>query len=362
MVLSLLVSAVAGGLAQGPVRSPEVHSDRTVTFRFKDVAAAKVELSLEGYDSRPMAKGADGVWSVTTPALPPDLYGYSFNADGETRLDPRNPLTKPNLIWPSNMVLVPGSPPKPWEVRDIPHGVVHRHAYRSKIVGDDRDFYVYTPPRYRAGARYPTLYLLHGFSDTADGWTAVGKAHLILDSLIAEGKAKPMVVVMPLGYGIPNFVNVDRAFRDQDFTKRSFENFGKALLTEVLPMVERTYSVSREKGRRAIAGLSMGGAESLYVGLKNLDKFSYVGAFSSGGLPAREPGDAFPNLDASKVNKELKLLWIACGTEDGLIGFARGFNTWLEEKGVKTTYLETPGRHAWMVWRRNLADFAGSIF
>jgi enterochelin esterase family protein len=348
-------------MAQAPqVVSPEVRGDRTVTFRFKDAAASKVTLNMEGSPSRPMTKGADGVWSVTTPPLAPDLYGYTFSADGETRLDILNPNTKPNLIWPSNIVLVPGH--QVWEVRDVPHGTVHHHYFHSALIGDDRDYLVYTPPGYRANGRtkYPVLYLLHGYSDTAVGWTDVGRAHTILDNLIAEGKARPMVVVMPLGYGVPNFHlgGVSRAAMPWE---RNITDFGKTLLGEVQPMVEHEYRVSTRPEDRAIAGLSMGGAETLTVGLNNLDRFAYVGAFSSGGLQNDFP-KVFPKLTAEEANRHLRLLTISCGTEDGLIGFHRQFTAWLQDRKINHESREQPGAHTWMVWRRDLAAFAQRIF
>ncbi|MEZ0324430.1 MAG: esterase [Fimbriimonas sp.] len=341
-------------------KSPEVHTDRTVTFRLKMPNALKVDLSLEGFDGMPMSKSNDGWWSVTTKALPADIYGYTFNVDGTTVLDPQNHLFKPNLIWQSNMVVVPGN--ELWEVQDVPHGALHRHHYKSGVIGDQRDFFVYTPPAYSTGKNLPVLYLLHGFSDTADGWTAVGKAHVILDNLIAQGKAKPMLVVMTLGYGVPDFASPGGTnFRNPELVTRNYTNFSRALLEEVEPMVEKEYKVSKAAKDRAIAGLSMGGAESLFVGLNNLGTFGYIGAFSSGGLPG-SPESAFPKFTADAANKHLKLLWIACGTEDGLIGMNRGLDKWLTEKRANHSYVELPGRHTWMVWRRNLAEFASLIF
>ncbi len=356
LALTLLVTMA---LAQ---KSPEVHADRTVTFRLKMPNATRVDLSLEGFDSMAMLKGTEGWWSVTTKALPSDIYGYSFNVDGTTLLDPQNSLFKPNMIWQSNMVVVPGK--EVWEVQDVPHGAVHRHHYKSGVIGDQRDYFVYTPPGYSPTARtmYPVLYLLHGFSDTANGWTSVGMAHVILDNLIAQGKAKPMVVVMPLGYGVPDFAVPGGAnFRNPELVTRNYAHFSKALLEEVKPAIEKEYRVSKSSKDRAIAGLSMGGAESLFVGLNNLDTFSYIGAFSSGGIPG-SPETAFQKFSAEEANRRLKLLWIVCGKEDGLIGMNRGLDKWLTEKQAKHTYLEVPGRHTWMVWRRNLAEFSSMIF
>ncbi len=346
-----------------PVISPEVHSDRRITFRFRAPNAKEVSLALEGAKPLPMRKDPEGVWSVTTDALEPDFYGYALVADGVSLIDPSNPLMKPNLINAQSVVHVPGPASLPWEISDIPHGTVHHHFYRSGIVGDDRDFYVYTPPGYDPLTKqtYPVLYLLHGFSDDASGWTAVGRAHVILDRLIAEGKAKPMLVVMPLGYGAPEIVSRGfSAFRDIELRQRNFDSFRDALLNEVIPQVERSYRVSKDRTSRAIAGLSMGGAESLLTGLNTLDRFAWVGAFSSGGL-GEDFDKSFPALD-SNASSRLRLLWIACGTSDHLIEANRKFREWLKSKGVRHTDIETAGAHTWMVWRRNLAEFAPLLF
>ena len=346
-----------------PIISPEVHPDNRVTFRFRDPNAKSVLLRLEGQPQPiEMVKDDQGIWSTTTIPLSPDYYGYSFVADGVSLIDPSNWLLKPNLINPQSAVHVAGPASLPWEVNDVPHGEVHHHFYRSAVAGDDRDYYVYTPPAYdpKKGP-YPVLYLLHGFSDDASGWTAVGRANVILDNLIAQGRAKPMIVVMPLGYGTMEMVRRGwGVWNDTELRNRNFSKFREALLTEVMPRVESEYAASKERAGRAIAGLSMGGAESLLTGLNALDKFAWIGAFSSGGIPDDFASD-FPGLDAH-ANQRLLALWIACGTEDGLINANRKLRTWLKSKGVKVTEIETPGRHTWMVWRRNLAEFAALLF
>jgi enterochelin esterase-like enzyme len=346
------------------VISPEVHPDNRVTFRLRDPNAKAVLLRLEGR-SKPIAMERDdqGIWSATTDPLNPDYYGYSFVADGVGLIDPSNWLIKPNFLNPQSAVHVAGPATLPWELNDVPHGEVHHHFYRSAVAGDDRDYYVYTPPAYNPKAKetYPVLYLLHGFSDDANGWTAVGRAHVILDNLIAQGKAKPMIVVMPLGYGTMEMVQRGwGVWNNTELRNRNFAKFREALLTEIMPRVESEYAASKDRAGRAIAGLSMGGAESLLTGLNALDKFSWVGAFSSGGIPDDFASD-FPGLDAG-ANQHLQLLWIACGTEDGLITLNRKLREWLKSKGVKVTEIETPGAHTWMVWRRNLAEFASLLF
>jgi len=346
-----------------PLQSPEVQTGNRVTFRFRDPNAKEVLLAREGAPRVPMQRDEQGVWSVTTDPLEPDYYGYVFVADGVSLIDPYNPAMKPNLLNAQSVVHVPGPGSLPWETNDFPHGTIHHHFYRSGVVGDDRDYYVYTPPGYDPGARklYPVLYLLHGFSDDASGWSAVGRAHVILDNLIAQGKAKPMLIVMTLGYGAPEIVSRSAPpLRDPALRQRNVDKFRDALFTEVIPQVEKTYRVSSDRNARAIAGLSMGGAESLQVGLNALDRFAWIGAFSSGGLN-EDFNAAFPNLDA-KANGKLRLLWIACGTDDRLIEVNRKFRDWLKSRDIRHTPIETAGAHTWMVWRRNLAEFASLLF
>ena len=349
---------------QSPAKlvSPEVHPDKSVTFRFRAPNAKEVLLGLEGASKVPMTKDDQGVWTLTTAPLESDFYGYTFTADGVTLIDPSNYLIKPNLLDTQSQVHVPGPDTLPWEINDVPHGIVHHEFYRSAVVGDQRDFYVYTPPGYnpRAKQSYPVLYLLHGFSDDASGWTAVGRANLILDNLIAQGKAKPMLVVMPLGYGTPEIVYPDGLDKDPQRRRRNYDLFMQALLTEVMPQVESSYRVIKKREARAVAGLSMGGTESLMTGLNHLDKFAWIGAFSSGGLDPDFDAD-FSALD-TKASQKLHLLWIACGTDDGLIGINRKLREWLKSKGVELTAIETPGTHTWMVWRRNLSNFTPLLF
>jgi enterochelin esterase-like enzyme len=366
LVLSLILiagRAAAQEKPPAPLVSPEVHSDGSVTFRFRAPNAKEVDLDREGADPVAMQKDDRGNWNITTPPLPPDYYGYSFIVDGVPSLDSSNSSLVPNLISPGNSVHFPGPSSLPWELNDVPQGEIHHHFYRSAVAGDDRDYYVYTPPGYdpRSKQTFPVLYLLHGFSDDASAWTAVGRANVILDNLIALGKAKPMILVMPLGYGTMEFVHLGwDAWNHPELRSRNFQKFIQALLTEVMPRVESEYRIAKNRNARAIAGLSMGGSESLLTGLNNLDTFSWIGAFSSGGIPEDFQRD-FPALDAA-ANQRLHLLWIACGTEDNLITLNRNFRGWLKTKGVKATEIETLGMHAWMVWRRNLAEFAPLLF
>jgi enterochelin esterase-like enzyme len=356
-ILSLYAMTLGFAWAQ----APEVHPDKTVTFHFKSPNAKEVFVSREGAPKLAMTKDEKDIWSVTTEALEPDYYGYTFSVDGVGTIDPMNPLFKPNLLGLSSMVHVPGPPSLPWEMNDVPHGEVQRHFYKSGIIGDNRDYFVYTPPGYDGKKQYPVLYLLHGYSDDASGWTAVGRANIILDNLIAEGKATPMIIVMTLGYGEPQIVTRGRNnLSDPGMRQRNYDKFRDALFTEVMPKVEADYKVIKDRKARAIAGLSMGGAESLYVGLNALDKFAWVASFSAGGA-SEDYATTFPGLNA-KSAKQLDLLWIACGTEDRLIEPNRKFREYLKTKDIKVVEIETPGAHTWLVWRRNLAALAPLLF
>jgi enterochelin esterase-like enzyme len=359
------MTAEHGGFAQQQERivSPEVSADRRVTIRFRAPGATEVAVRMDGFlKPLPMTKDGAGVWSVTTDPLEPDYYGYSIIMDGVALVDPNNPLLVPKLLGSSSAAHVPG-PAAPWETNDVPHGVVHHHFYHSRVVGDDRDFYVYTPPNYEAaaGQRYPVLYLLHGYSDDASAWVAVGHANMILDNLIAQGKAKPMLIVMPLGYGATEIITGGWAgVRHQDLLHRNYEKFRDALLEEVIPRVEHSYRVQGDRESRAMAGLSMGGAETLFVGLNNLDRFAYLGAFSSGGTSG-EFDKTYAGLDAS-AGAKLHVFWMSCGKDDHLLEPNEKLRDWLEGKGIRVQWVETPGAHWWPVWRRNLASFVPELF
>lgn len=363
-LLSLLFTLTTIVVAQQPLAivSPDVQFDGKVTFHLLDPNAKDVKLQLEG-EPKPldMTRDDSGVWSLTFGPLAPQIYGYIFIADGVLLMDPNNPVIKPNLIQPENMVHVSGTSPTLWEVAEVPHGVVHHHLYKSKLVGDQRDYFVYTPPGFdpRARMKYPVLYLLHGYSDGADGWTAVGKANIILDNLIAQGKVKPMIVVMPFGYGTPQMLK--QKWEHNEFRLQNYQRFAPTLLDEVMPMVESAYPISAKAADRAIAGLSMGGAESLLVGLNHLDKFSQIGAFSSGELDATYPA-SFPGL-GTRQSQGIRLLWVSCGIADSThIDHKRELKAWLKSQNIPFTDIETPGAHTWMVWRDNLINFVQLLF
>lgn len=360
--LLLVAALLAAPASAQPFSSPEVLSDGRVTFRLRATNANEVLLRCEGVSEAKMLKNDQGVWSFTSPPLEPDIYTYIFSVDGLRLLDPNNPRLKYNLLNSDSELWVPGPKSLPWEINDVPRGKLHRHFYKSTVADDERDFLVYTPPGYDPASRkkYPTLYLLHGFSDDASAWSTVGRANVILDNLIARGEAKPMIIVMPLGYGTMEYVRGATGGRRSELRQISFDKFRENLLKEVIPQAEQSYRISADGKNRAIAGLSMGGAESLYIGLNALDRFAWVGAFSSGGLSTNYPTQ-YPQLD-KKANSQLRLLWIGCGREDRLIESNQQFLRWLDLKEVRYVWKETPGAHTFRVWRRYLAEFAPLLF
>jgi len=352
ILVLLVMCLLTGALFAAP---PEVHSDRRVTFRLKAPKAANagVEVQFAG-GLQAMAKGQDGVWSVTLGPAEPDIYEYSFVVDGLQVSDPANSWLK---FWggaAKNLVEVPGEKPMFFEQQDVPHGTVHIHKYRSKSLGVTRGLYVYTPPGYETSkdAKYPALYLLHGMGDTEDTWTVVGRTNVIADNLIAQGKARPMVIVMPYGHtpsAPPDMRSIGR-----------YEAFEKDLIEDAIPYVQKSYRASADRKDRAIAGLSMGGGQSLTVGLGNLDLFGWVGAFSSA-IPRAENPDgllAEPKL----INERLSLLWIGCGRSDFLFDANQKFIERLKADNIKHVAHISDGGHEWRVWRRYLNEFVPLLF
>jgi enterochelin esterase-like enzyme len=249
--------------------------------------------------------------------------------------------------------------------QELPHGVVHREAYASRFVKGLKDgqgtFVVYTPPGYDPSKKpgYPVLYLLHGWGGGADAWTKTGRADAMYERLLADGKAKPMVIVMPLGYGDMSFLsNGFEVWRDHEQISNNVNLFTKALLEEMMPLVQKNYDVATDREHRAIAGLSMGGLEAVTIGLTHPEVFASVGGFSSAMYPVT--GADLTRLDPKKEN--LKLFWMACGTDDELLTINRLFEMHMREAGMPVTVVETPGKHAWPVWRNNFKTFVPLLF
>ena len=366
-----------GGGPQGPpVVSPEVSADRHVTFRILAANAEAVRLSgtdIPGNDQgAPMAKGTNGVWEVTLGPVEPGAYRYNFNVDGVSVIDPRNPATSEsnNNVW--SLVHVPGS--DFMDTKDVPHGSVSAVTYYSKALGKFRRMHVYTPPGYESGkGKYPILYLLHGAGDCDEAWTSVGRAGFILDNLIAARKARPMVIVMPAGHTRAGGGFGARGSGGQP----PVDEFVQDFVNDIMPYAEKHYRVHTDKQRRAIAGLSMGGSQTLNIAIPHLDKFGYVGVFSSGliasfgggrgGATNAPTGPTWEErqkkaLDDAKVKKGLKLLWFATGKDDFLIETSRGTVAMLRRHGFDPVFIETSGAHTWINWRSYLNEFAPQLF
>ena len=347
------------------LKSPEVSADGDVTFRFLAPNAKKVMLIMDDGKIRLMQKDTIGVWSFSEQ-FNPDIYRYTFAVDGNVLPDPNNPLIKPlfKRALGQSLAHVPGPKTLSWELNDVPHGQLSQHFYKSKIVGDQRDFRVYTPPGYNSNRKepYPVLYLFHGITDETSAWTTAGRENVILDNLIAQGKAKEMIIVNTLGYGAPEMFEPGAGSYTKEALKKNEELFVSSFIKEVIPAIESLYNVGKDKRYRAVAGLSMGGGQSLDVGLNNPSLFSYVGGFSSA-VTLLDPDyeKAFPKLNSS-INKELKLIWIAIGKDDFLIDSNRKFKAWLLSKNIDFTYIETEGVHSYNVWRRYLTDFSQLLF
>ncbi|MGH9617802.1 MAG: esterase [Acidobacteriaceae bacterium] len=341
-----------------------VNPDDSITFRLTYPGAKHVIVTTDA-SLRPltMTKDANGVWSVTTPPLAPEHYQYTFVVDGVSMLDPLNRDVHPNFVGFYSDILVPGNPPKPWELTDIPHGNVTRHFYTTHIglhyPYNQTAYVVYTPPGYNPKLKggYPVLYLLHGYSDTEEGWIRSGKANLMLDTLLANDKIVPMVVVMPRGYGDLDVVAPGQ--HSQAMFVQNGELFGQMLLKEIIPAIQHTYNVAKGRQNRAIAGLSMGGSQSLLIGLSHPELFAWVGGLSAG-LPTTGFDRMLPAIDAHK--DKFRLVWIACGTDDPLIAWNRAFVAWARKKGLPVTAVEKPGAHTWIVWRPSLLALAPLLF
>lgn len=354
---------------RGPrVASPEVSEERRITFRILAPGAESVRVT--GSDipgngrGAAMAKADNGIWEVTLGPVEAGAYRYHFNVDGVSVLDPRNPLTSESNANAWSLVYVPGSAIS--DAKKVPHGAVAEVTYFSKSLDRFRRMHIYTPPGYESGSkRYPVFYLLHGAMDCDDSWTSVGRAGFILDNLIAAKKASPMVVVMPAGHTGPFSFGGGRSR-----SGAAADPFSRDFLNDVMPYVKANYRVLPGRQHRAIAGLSMGGAQTLNIAIPNLDRFAYFGVFSSGvfGITRRtgsNPGWEEQNKDAlddAKLKEGLKLAWFATGREDFLIETSRATVDMLKGHGFNVIYKESEGGHTWINWRQYLSEFAPLLF
>jgi len=343
------------------LKSPEVSADHHVTFRILAPKASEVTLTGDWLGSAAppkLTKDEHGVWSVTLGPFEPSIYIYSFNVDGMSIPDPVNPRIKLRARTSASMVEVKDDAPAFWEARDVPHGAVEINWERSKAIsGETRAIWIYTPPDYaRSNRRYPVLYLLHGSNDTAAGWTMAGNANFILDNLLADKKAVPMIVVMPFGHATAFGVPVPQGGVTNDAL---FEEY---LLKDVVPTVEARYRVAPGRQNRAIAGLSMGGGQSLRIGLGHLELFSAVASFS-GAVPA-DFENRFAGIlkDAKGTNEKLKTLWIGCGRQDSLFARSQNLADLLTKNQVKHIFYPIDGVHNYTAWKKFLAQYAPLLF
>ncbi len=329
-----------------------------ISFSLRASLAQKVKLRGQWTkDPVAMTRGEDGTWSVTLDAVPSGVWEYSFDVDGLNVMDPKNPASKPQREPQKNILHIASVPPAPWDWQDVPHGTVHQHGFVSKALGRARELVVYTPPGYElsGGKKFPLLVLQHGSGDNQRAWVEHGKAHWILDNLIAAGKARPMVVVMLDGHPLGATKFADPANRAE-----AMDAFRHELLDDALPLVDSLYHVEKDAAHRAIAGLSMGGWHSLTIGLGNMDRFAWVGSFS--GVPPQEDVAEKFLADPAAANAKLRLLWIAVGQDDFLRQRNEAFIASLKEKGITHIWKLTEGAHAWPVWRGYLAGFLPLIF
>jgi enterochelin esterase family protein len=304
-----------------------------------------------------MTRGDGGTWSITLEGVPSGVWEYSFGVDGLNVMDPQNPAMKPQREPQKSILHIASAPAAPWDWQDVPHGTVHQHTYASKALGRARELIVYTPPGYERETekKFPLFVLQHGSGDNQRAWIDHGKAHWILDYLIAAGKARPMVVVMLDGHPLGTAGRGDEAKR-----AAAMDAFRRELFDDALPLVDSLYHVETDAAHRAIAGLSMGGWQSLTVGLGNLDRFAWVGSFS--GVPP-EPDVAQSFLgDPTAANSKLRLLWIAVGKDDFLRKRNEEFIATLTEKSIHHEWQLSDGGHAWPVWRGYLTEFAPLLF
>ena len=340
--------------------SPEVHSDGRVTLRLRAAKAAEVEVSLAG-KKLPMTKNDKGVWEGTSEPLAPQIYDYTFKVDGTDMIDPSNRRVKKWLTLAS-MVEIPGTPPLLTEFTDVPHGTVRRMIYPSVSVGHSRPVMIYTPPGYESSndQRYPLVVLLHGYGDDETAWTDVGRAHLIADNLIAAGRIEPVIIVMP--YGHPEPIQISE--RPDNYFQRNNDLYEKDITQDLLPFIEQGFHVRTDAAGRSIVGLSMGGGHALDTGLKNIDKFSSIGAFSAATPQLDTPAllQQYPSLSGSEpAANALKHLWIPIGDKDFLLERNDKFVEQLRTANVKHEFLKTEGGHEWKLWRDYLPQFLEKV-
>lgn len=391
--ITLLAIAVAGLSASAQqalwggsqLVSPEVHPDNTVTFRIAAPKAVRVQVTGDFLPTQKMntpfgefdAPGTadlvekDGVWEYTTPEpLAPELYSYTLLVDGLKINDPSNVYRIRDVKSVTDVFIIPGDRADLYKVNDVPHGTVSKVWYHSPTLDMDRRLTVYTPAGYESsGKRYPVFYLLHGMGGDENAWTELGRAAQILDNLIAEGKAEPMIVVMTNG-------NVDMQAAPGESSlgfeapsmqlPKTMEGSFETHFPDVVKFIDNNYRTIKSKKGRAIAGLSMGGFHSMHISKQYPDMFDYVGLFSAAILP--NDGVKSPIYDdlegklKTQFAKKPALYWIAIGDTDFLYQANKDYRKLLDDNGYKYTYFETPEGHIWKNWRIYLTEFAPQLF
>ncbi len=365
-----------------PVVSPEIHDNNTVTFRFKAPKAVRVQLTGDFLPVQKNAKfeapgivdlkeGQEGVWEYTTPEpLKPELYSYSFIVDGLRMNDPANVYLIRDVSTLTNVFIIGGDRADFYKVNPVPHGTVSRIWYDSPALGLERRMTVYTPAGYEtSGKRYPVLYLLHGMGGDEEAWISLGRTAQILDNLIAQGKAKPMIVVMPNGNasqeaapGESSRGMVPPTMQLPKIMEGSYEQ----AFPEIVKFIDKNYRTIKSKSGRAIAGLSMGGFHSLHISKQYPDMFNYIGLFSAAIMPNKEVSSPiYENMEGKlkvQFDKNPILYWIAIGKTDFLYKANEEYRKLLDEKGYKYTYYESDEGHIWKNWRIYLTEFVPMLF
>jgi enterochelin esterase-like enzyme len=377
---------------QGPqVVSPQVNADRTVTLRVLAPKATEITITgeiLNGSQPKPMTKGEDGIWTTSVGPLPPDVYTYAFNIDGVNTTDPRNPWVKlVSSTGLASQVEVPGDGPQYYDSKPVPHGLVQIMTYESKATGATRQAYVYTPPDYtRTNTKYPVFYLLHGGGDLDPGWVMTGRANIIMDNLIAEKKAVPMIVVMPLARGGgslglgPAGMSPGTAAAGNVVpgagrgappaagapapppAPAAMQPFAQDFVGDLLPAIEKTFRVSTRPEDRGIGGLSAGGAATINTAFSRPDLFRYVVILSAGAPQNLEA--AYPKFfgNGAAAAKQMKMIWLAVGDGDFALQGTKTLDEVLTKNGIKHSFKITEGRHEWRLWRPHLYEFAQLLF
>ena len=376
MALLMPVAALAQQALWGnaPVVSPEIHENKTVTFRLRAPKAVKVQVTGDflAKGVADLVENKEGVWEYTTPEpLKPELYGYTFLVDGLKINDPSNVYMIRDVATITNVFIIGGERADLYKVNDVPHGTVSKVWYDSPSLGMDRRLTIYTPAGYEtSGKRYPVFYLLHGMGGDENAWSELGRATQILDNLIVQGKAEPMIVVMTNGNAAleaaPGESSLGWEKQPTFQLPKTMEGSFEMHFPEVVKFVDKHYRTKANKKNRAIAGLSMGGFHSLHISKQYPDMFNYVGLFSAAIMPGKNAtSPVYEDMEgklATQFAKKPALYWIAIGKTDFLYKANVEYRKLLDEKGYPYEYFENEDGHIWRNWRIYLSEFAPKLF